>query len=187
MGDIDAKSLKLDTEANKRDIIVRANTAAIDCENEVVVPEGASLGYLEKNRKVFFEHRYNYPEDCIGAIRRGYPKLVDGEWMVRIGVSRCEAGDRLLRDAADFGIGVSIGFDALDYGPPTDDEIKRYGGGVPFRSIVRKWEWIELSVTAMPCNVECQSIAVDAGPVEEPVKARKRFILTPFAVVKIRG
>ncbi len=174
-GNVDAKDVTVDRSGRNRDILVRANTAAIDCDDEVVVPEGAQLDYIAKNRKVFLDHWYGY-EDSIGGIRSGFPKLVDGVWFVQFGVSRCEKGEKVLNDAEDFGVGVSIGFDALDAGPPTDEELERYGGGKSFSSIVRKWHWIELSVTAMPCNVECQSVP-------EVAPKSKRWTLTPFGVI----
>ena len=45
--------------------------------------------------------------------------------------------------------GVSVGYVATDFGRPTPEEVEQYGD---LRSIVRKWLWLELSVTPMPCN-----------------------------------
>lgn len=172
-GDLATKDVSVDTRNGNRDITVVANTAAIDCDNEVVIPTGANLQYLDKNRKVFVDHSYDY-HSMVGGIRPGYPILDGDKWLVRFGVSRSELGDRILADAQDFGVGVSIGFDALEAGPPTQDEVKKYGRGKSFRSVVRKWHWIELSVTAMPCNVECQSVAVES---------KKRVTVTPYGVL----
>lgn len=175
-GGLDAKDVSVDRTGSNRDILVVANTASIDCDNEVVVPEGADMTYLGRNAKVFVDHRYDI-NSMVGGIRNGYPKLVDGAWHVKFGVRRSDLGDQILRDAEDFGLGVSIGFDALEAGPPTEDELKAYGKGREFRSIVRKWHWIELSVTAMPCNVDCQSVREAPEP---PTK--KLFTLTPSAI-----
>ena len=49
--------------------------------------------------------------------------------------------------------GVSIGFDRLGGGPPTDDEVRLYG---PVDFVTRAWRWLELSVTPMPCNPDEQ-------------------------------
>ena len=159
-----------------RNLLVMANTAAIDEDNEVVVPDGAMLDYFGQNRMVFFDHEYKN-KDMAGGVRRGWPKLTPEGWKVQFHVRRSADGDQLLKDAEDYGVSVSIGFDALEHGPPTDEEIAKYGGGKSFRSIVRKWRWIELSVTWMPCNVSARS----AHPVS--VAPKKRGTLTPFGVI----
>lgn len=160
----------------RRELLVIANTARIDLESEVVVPEGGRLGYFGENRSVFFDHQYD-DASFIGKVRTGYPVLKDGMmWHVLFGVRRSERGDQLLRDAEDFDVSVSIGFDAIDVGPPTDEEIEKYGAGKRFASIVRKWDWVELSVTWIPCNPEARS----ARPA---VETPKRWTLTPFGVM----
>jgi hypothetical protein len=170
-------SAKAEVTADSRDLVVVANTARIDMDNEVVVPEGGRLGYFGENRSVFFDHMYD-DASFVGKVRRGYPKLVGGEWSVRFTVRRNERGDQLLRDAEDFGVSVSIGFDVLKAGEPTPEEVEQYGGGKSFGSIVREWEWAELSVTWMPSNVEARS----AHPQAVAAKTR-RWTLTPFGVV----
>jgi hypothetical protein len=136
-----------------RDLLVIANTARIDADREVVVPSGGQLGYFGENRSVFYDHAYS-DADFIGKVRTGYPKLVGDAWHALIGIRRSPRGDQLVRDAEDFDVSVSIGFDALEVDKPTDEEVKRYGKGKPFDSIVRRWEWVELSVTWMPCNLD---------------------------------
>lgn len=161
-------------------ITVVANTATIDEDSEVVVPEGGDLGYFGKNRSVFFDHMYIDPE-FIGKCKQNYPVLQNGLWVVKFGVRRSPRGDQLLKDAEDFGVSVSIGFDAIEHGPPTDEEIAKYGGGKSFRSIVRKWRWAELSVTWMPCNPDARQ----PHPVEYAPK--KRGTLTPFGLISAPG
>ena len=172
-----AESCEVKEFDNRRELVVVANTARIDEDGEVVVPEGGELGYFGQNRSVFIDHMYD-DANFIGKVQRGYPKLENGLWVVRFGVRRSPRGDQLLRDAEDFGVSVSIGFDALEAGPPTEDEVKRYGKGRSFRSIVRRWNWAELSVTWMPCNVDARS----PHPAAFAPKA-KRVTLTPFGVI----
>jgi len=171
-----SESSKVIKDGDRRELVVVANTARIDQDDEVVVPEGADIGYFGENRSVFFDHMYDEP-NFIGKARTGYPKLSNGLWIVRFGVRRSERGEQLLRDAEDFGVSVSIGYDALDKGPPTDKEIQKYGGGKEFRSIVRKWFWAELSVTWIPSNPEARS----PHP-EKFSSSPKSAILTPFGV-----
>ena len=162
------KDVSVDTDNGNRDIIVVANTDDIDLENEVVVPSGASMDYFASNGKVFVDHDYSFGS-AVGAVRKNgivaFPSLSDQRgWKVRVGMLSLKGNpvpDDILTIAKEVGIGVSIGFEATDYGPPTDEEEKRYTGkGGPPKSVVRSWKWIELSFTAMPCNVACQSQAV---------------------------
>jgi len=158
------KDTTVDTEGGNRDITVVANTDDIDLDNEVVIPSGADRSYFESNRKVFVDHDYTMGSH-VGSLRRNglsaYPSFAEQKgWLARIGMLKISSPvpDDILSVAREVGIGVSIGFAATDVGPPTEDEAKRYEGkrGAP-ASIVRAWDWIELSFTAMPCNVSCQS------------------------------
>jgi hypothetical protein len=152
--------VQVKAEGGRREILVTANTSDIDLENEVVVPEGADTSYFEANGKVFRDHCYGI-DDCVGAIRRGFPKMASGAWQVRIGLNGSPVADAAFAIAEADGIGVSIGFDATDWGSPTDEEADRYAkGGKPPKSIVRSWKWLELSVTCLPCNVSCQTLEV---------------------------
>lgn len=180
------------TTAN-RDILVPASTLTVDLEDEIVVPSGGRLGYFGKNRNVFVDHKYDV-HDFVGSVRTGYPKLVDDVWMVKFGVSRSPLGDQILRDAEDFGCSVSIGLNAIDAGSPTPEEIKKYGNGKAFSSIVREWEWIELSVTYIPCNPDARGDypkEYSPGEGEQTKKvsikpdARKRLRVTPYGVVSM--
>lgn len=175
-----ASVASLKANGDRRDLLVVANTARIDADREVVVPTGGRLGYFGENRSVFYDHMYTDPE-FIGKVRTGYPKLIGGAWHALIGVRRSPRGEQLIKDAEDFDVSVSIGFDALEVDKPTDDEVERYGKGVPFDSIVRRWEWVELSVTWMPCNLDARSASPALTP--EPAKARKLLTLTPYGVV----
>lgn len=156
-----------------RNLLVVANTARIDEDAEVVVPEGGELGYFGDNRSVFFDHTYD-DDHFVGKVRRGYPRLKNGAWHVLFTVGHGEKCERLLKNAALFGVSVSIGFDAIEAGPPTEEEIARYG---KCRSVVRRWKWAELSVTWMPCNVDARSDH------PEDFAPKKRGTLTPWGIV----
>lgn len=149
------KVVNIDDEGDKNDIIAIANTGDIDLDDEVVVPGGGATTYLDRNNQVFVDHNYGV-HDAAGFIRS--KKLVDGAWRVRIGLYDNDAGRAVKEIARKSGqIGLSIGFFPVEYGPPTDEEREKYAasGKVP-ASIVRRWDWFELSFTALPCNVSCQ-------------------------------
>lgn len=151
-----AKSASVETN---RDIVAVATTDDLDLEEEVVVPGGADLSYFQKNKKVFVDHTYDTMH-AVGVLRRLTAWHGHGGaegWLARVNVPESEnpLSSHVLALAAE-GIGMSIGFEAIDYGRPTADEQKAYPG---VKSIVRRWKWIELSFTAMPCNVSCQTLS----------------------------
>lgn len=212
------KRLEIDRSNGNRDLILYANTDDIDLEDEVVIPDGAAAdSYFFRNRKVFLDHSYEYAS-LVGALRSH--ALIDRPdggkaWRVRIHVRTSPLGDDILTAADEVGIGTSIGFRALDFGPPTDDERKRYTKGTRGpHGIVRRWEWLEQSLTAMPCNVACQSLtatAIDATraaaldrlvtgglirresayllgmPDRKPAERKMRRVLLPCGLVRARA
>lgn len=153
-----------DPNDGAEDYIAIANTADIDLDDEVVVPGGADLTYINKNRQLFADHVYDL-SSVAGSIRyfKAYPSPADhSAWQVRIKLNSTPIGQTARTIIRETGhIGLSIGFMARDYGPPSEAEVKAYSkGGKKPRSIVRAWDWFELSVTALPCNVSCQTGAV---------------------------
>jgi len=150
-----------------RDIVVTANTGDIDLENEVVIPSGANTEYFVRNGMIFADHLYDLNQ-VAGKMRRldKYPSETDHKsWRVRAHVADNPIGNTVMTIVRETGqIGVSIGFVAKDFGPPDDSEKKAFSkGGQAPRSVVREWDWFELSFTALPCNVACQSMAVTEG------------------------
>lgn len=135
-----------------------ANTAAVDQADEVVVPEGAerdstnSLRYMAQMRSIYFNHDYGTLP--VGTFRNA--RLTPAGWKVQF---RMTGATPLSRDLiALFALGddnpvrgVSIGFVRTEAGEPTDAEIAKYGRHT---WITRRWLWLELSVTPMPCNPE---------------------------------
>lgn len=147
-------------DRDNRDIVVMATTDDMDLEREVVVPEGADTGYFFRNRSIFVDHQYT-ADRMIGKLRSAAPRYKpDGTqkgWLIRVHV--LDLPNNPLPDdiltAAEHGIGASIGFEAKEYGPPTEQEMARFKSQP--RSVIRKWHWLETSLTFMPCNVACQS------------------------------
>lgn len=164
LGAFGTASVKAEAD-DTREVVVVATTSEVDLDNEVVLASGADRSYIDANRSVFADHQYDRAAYC-GKIRRIDPiKGPDGEvtgWKVRIFFTRNALGDEMLRQAREDGIGVSIGFQALDWSPPTEDEKKRWPDAV---NIIRRWKWLELSVTQLPCNVNARQVG------SEPAKS----------------
>ena len=138
------------------EIEVFATTDGIDLDSEVVAPDGGDMSYLSRNRKVFVDHEYGLSD--VGATLRWINRSKDGKgWRMRARLVKSSPHYAMIRELAETDtIGASIGLEAMDFGPPTDEEQKAYPSA---RSVVRKWRALEVSFTAMPMNVECQSSA----------------------------
>lgn len=152
-----------EVDERQSELIVIANTDDVDLEQEVVVPSGADQdSYFFANKKMFVDHDTS-TEKCVAVMRscRPFPSPSNHrQWRVRCRVFRNQGNqlaDDIWKMAITDGIGVSIGFIPKDYGSVTDTESKTYPGA---QSIIRSWHWLELSFTAFPCNVACQSADV---------------------------
>jgi hypothetical protein len=164
-----------------RHLEVIANTDDIDLDNEVVIPGGANTAYFQRNKQIFADHVYDLG-NVVGVLRHlyKYPSDTDHKaWRVKMHLHDNPLGNAAMRIVEETGqIGVSIGFVAKDYGAPTEDERKRFksaDGSTP-HSVVREWDWFELSVTALPCNVACQSMAMTEGKSADMLDAVDRLV-----------
>ena len=150
--------LKLKEAGTDRDIIGIATTDDVDESSEVVLPEGADLTYINATRTLYADHSYGISQ-VVGSIRYVRPAANGKGWEFRAGLfhsMRSPLADDCYTIIKQGGqLGVSIGFEATEWGDLELDEAKAYPMA---RSIVRKWRWVELSLTAMPCNVSCRAI-----------------------------
>lgn len=152
-----------------------ANTAAVDLEREVVVPSGLDVrSYLMLNRNLFVDHRYDVMSAV--AVCRSMTMTPDG-WVCR-GAFHDDMTNPYVKACVVLAkagtLAMSVGFEALEWGPPTEAEAKAYPG---VEGVVRKARVLEVSYTAMPMNVTCRQIAMalpDAG--ENAEKCRKALI-----------
>lgn len=163
-----AKGVEFKETASGREITAIATTDDVDLDNEVVLPSGADPeSYFFSNKKIFVDHQYDSTY-CVGSLRTAEPvpsKAAPTSWKVTIALFsglRSPLADDIWTMARDSGIGLSIGFRPVEVGPLTTEEARKYGGSV--RSIVRAWEWLELSFTAFPCNVSCQTMEATEAP-----------------------
>lgn len=146
-----------------------ANTADVDLDNEVVVPAGADTTYFFKNRTIFLDHDYTKP-----VARLRYASLKGGKWVVNMTFGRTPLALEAKANVDDGVVnGSSIGFIPTDYGRPTAEEVKAYG---PHESIVRTWEWLELSLTGLPCNVGAGLVVGEAKHATAPKKKVLLFL-----------
>lgn len=156
-----AKDISIQQSSTDRFINVIATTNDIDSDGDVIVPEGADTSYFfaKGQRKIFVDHNLG-TENCVGVLHSA--SLKPNGWLCRIRMFSLPGNplpDDILTIAREAGIGVSIGFIPTDMGPPNPEETTKYGkSGAAVNSVIRKWKWIELSITAAPANVNCQSM-----------------------------
>ena len=164
------KDAEIDARDNRtRDIVATLTTTDIDLDNEILVAKGANHDYLRENGVMFADHNYSL-QDYVGDIRAvtpiyGADKENPRGWRVRFHVCDTLAGESVQKIVEHRGkIGISIGFVAEDYGPPTNDELKHYtqNGRAP-ASIVRRFRSFEGSATLLPCNVKCQAVSAEGA------------------------
>lgn len=151
---------------NPRDIVVTANTDDIDLDAEVVVPSGADTRHYRANGANFLDHKYDFPHHI--GFMRSLKQSDDGRaWINRSQIFsnlKSPLADDLLVVAATAGIGSSIGYEELEGSPPNEKDPVRYQKAA---WVTRKWSMIELSFTAMPCNVACHGGAESAADAEK--------------------
>lgn len=150
-----------------RFISMVVTTDDVDLENEVVDPNGADTTYINTRGqgKVFLDHRME-TEFTIGSIVYTAKHVVDGvlrgyRQLIQVrSNSSFPFADDCWNMAKTIGIGASVGYAGrvLTQVYPTDPD--RWRGA---KSVVRRWKWIETSLTAAPMNVSCQSQAVTEG------------------------
>lgn len=171
------------------------NTSDRDLDREVVLPSGCdSDDYMKRNKSVFVDHDYEITK-CVGKCRtltldtKGKPNTIKAQTALMSDENPYAKTVRLLLEQG--GVGLSIGFEAIERGRPTAEEKEIYKGA---ESIVRRWKMIEYSFTAMPCNVACQaeswttdeSKAEDATAIITKAFADSTPILKAFGLVNVR-
>jgi hypothetical protein len=157
------------------EIVSYANTAAVDLEREVVVPEGGDVrSYLTANGNLFVDHRYDMEHVVAKCIRMALDSkgwLCTGQFFKAFETEYTRACVALAMAGT---LAMSIGFEALDYGDPSPEEMRLYPG---VESIVRRWKALEVSYTAMPMNVTCRQVTTNlAASGEVAEKSRKALI-----------
>ena len=157
------------------EVVCYANTSAVDLEREVVVPTGLDVrSYLTTNKNLFVDHRY----DVLSAVAVCRSMTLDpGGWLCR-GAFHDDMANPYVKACVALAkagtLAMSVGFEALDWGPPTDAEAKAYPG---VEGVVRKARVLEVSYTAMPMNVTCRQVASNlAANSETAEKCRKALI-----------
>lgn len=145
MGELKVKAAERDQPTM---ISAIATTSRVDLDSEVVVSSGLNTATFSRLKAVYYNHDYSGLP--IGAMRRVVPVKGSEGWRVFLAMARHQFAQDVATAVEDGAIrGTSIGFRRIDWGEPNGDELARYG---PHEVITRSADWIELSITPMPCN-----------------------------------
>ena len=174
-------------EGQPYEITSWATKSNVDMEGEVVLPNGGDVtSYFSKNRTLFVDHEYDIMK-AVGKCR--WLKMTPKGWLIKSALinNLDNPYRKQVQALADSGnIGMSVGMEIVDSGPPMVDERKSYGNA---RNIIRKWKLLEVSYTAMPMNGDCQSDLVQESEPQmsiETKNAKKIYILGQDMVVRIK-
>lgn len=187
VGLIGTINVKSSVDRANRHVFATATSNFVDLTDEVVVQDGIDWSYLDANRKILVDH-CNDVDHLVGTLvnRKAITKIVNNNlvtqrWDILVHILPLEKNkycDDILTIAEAAGIGMSIGFQVLEKGAPTKQEMAMYNGGKPFSSIIRKSKILEVSFVACPCNVEAQSLDVETSKRKAAIAelATKRLI-----------
>lgn len=155
------KSVAVKQENSGYEIDGVATTDDVDCDREVVLPDGLRWDAVAKYKALYVDHMYG-TKHAVAVYRYTSRTTSPNGWRLRARMLPDEYSDEVarVRMLAEHGaLGLSIGFLATDRGAPTADEKRRYPAA---ESIVRKAEVFEVSYTSMPCNMACTGSVVYA-------------------------
>lgn len=174
VGIVSGKSLTTYRKAGTDRLVTAIiNTADTDLDDEVVLPSGGRWkDYMDRNKSVFVDHQYDLPS------RVATNRHMNGDEASVRATANLLPDDNALAKAVRIllengGVGTSIGFEALDRSRPTPEEQQRYPRA---KSIVRSWNMIEWSFTAMPCNVACQATSFTSADPKSGTTARELLV-----------
>ena len=164
-----AKAVSVKDNQGRMEVECIATTNRVDSVGEVILPEGGSWAPLEAHKSIFGDHWYGLG-DKVGSFRSIslYPNAANPVgWKVRFSLLPADYSElvnqcRIL--ASENQISMSIGYFPTEWGAPSPAEAKRFPGA---EIITRKWVGFEISVVAMPCNLD----AVGGGLAIDETKA----------------
>lgn len=155
------KSASVKPDNGGYDIECLATSDNVDCEREVVVPDGLDWGPLNTYKAIYGEHTYG-TRNAVATLRWVTRSTSPNGFRMRVRMLPDWYSDDIPRYkmlAERGALGMSIGFYAVDRSAPTPEEKRRYPGA---ESIVRKASVFECSLTPCPANMSCSGAAVYA-------------------------
>lgn len=163
--EVKARNPGVKANGGRMEVQALVTTDRVDSVREVVIPSGIDWSVLKAHKRVFADHWYGLG-DVVGTFRWIEPSTNPAGWKMAFDLLPDEYSEtvRQARIMAEEGaIATSIGYIPTDWGAPTGDEAKRYPG---VEIVTRKAIGFEVSVVAMPCNLDAvggMAVATEDG------------------------
>lgn len=167
--EITRKAFSADVTVNEgeRSVTARITTAAVDRDNEVLIPAGCNAKDFQANPVVFLNHSYwTLPVGKCTGIQRDETGITAKTTFAERPKNHPEGQEWVpdtLFSLFQQGVlkGFSVGFIPIEARPATDKDVLDFGAGV--RRVFSKWKLLEYSVAPLPCNQEAVAMAVSKG------------------------
>ncbi len=148
---------KVDTDSEERTVTAVISSAAIDRDQEILVPKGADLENFRKNPVTMWAHDHSIP-----AIGKALFIAVKGKKMVaKVKFASTEfAGEIFTLFKEGILNAFSVGFKPMKSHTPTPKEIAKNPELANVFRIFDEWELLEFSAVNVPANPEALATAV---------------------------
>ena len=159
---IRAYDAKLDVIDGERCVVATINTSAVDRYQTVIVPSGGDYTAYRKNPVVL---AYHDQKIVIGKnlwIKASKDRILAKTQFLPEGIE--PLADKIFKlYQGEFLKAWSIGFDPIEYGRPTPDELRKNKDWADAQTIFRTWELREYSAVTVPGNADALSEACSRG------------------------
>lgn len=150
------------TDDEERSSTELISTAAVDRDNEILLPKGVQLEHYRKNPQVLFGHDYSQPPIGRSAwVKKD--KASAGLLAKTIYATTVFAEEIWGLVKGGFLPARSVGFIPIESHEPDERELARHPEYAGARRIYDKWELLEYSVVPVPSNREALQLAVGKG------------------------
>lgn len=158
-----AYDASLDVSDGERTVVATINTDGVDRYRTVIVPKGAVLEPYRKNPVVLANH-----DGCSLPVGRNLWIKVQKDRLIAktqfLPAGEDEFADKVFRlYQLGFLKAWSVGFDPIDWGKPSPEEIRARPDWAEAEIIFRKWELLEYSAVTVPGNADALTEAVSRG------------------------
>lgn len=153
---------KFEVDDDEEAFVATITTAAIDRDNEIMLPKGGDFTEFLKNPVVPFGHDYR----SLPVAKALWVKEARGKLIMKAVPAPTDMGkDVYALIKGGFLNAVSIGYDPdmEMMGPPNEKELRKHPDWAGVRNVIRKWALTEVSVVPVPANPEALINAVGKG------------------------
>lgn len=176
---VKARSAAMDVdEGDPYKFTARITTAALDRDDEVLLPTGMDPSEFDVSGAIFWNHSYDQPIGVGGPLKRSERDVsAEASFLKRpddhVGAWFPDFARAFVQQMAKAGkrVGVSVGFIPTEMRKPSKKDRDAYGDRV--RSVVSKWRLLEWSIAPVQANPE--AVITSVGKHLEPAAFKALF------------